>query len=324
MKIPGSKFLVAAAAVVFTAQAAASDESFPSRPIRIIVTSAAGGLLDVHTRTVAKVLGEKLGQQVVVENRAGAGGLVAIRSLKTAPADGYTLLAAANTIAIQQVLNSEPGYDIQKDFSGIGMMTRSPFVLIAPSSDPDKTLGQFIARAKAQPGKLNYGSSGQGGTTHLSAALFARSAGIELTHVPYKGNSAAWPDLGAGRLNMLIEGYSTAMPMVTDGRIKVLGVTGTKRMEALPDVPTLAEAGAPGYSFYLWLGLFAPVHTPKDVVQKLSTALRAAMTTQELRTRFRDEGSEAVSISHEEFDTFLRDEVARLGKLVTELQLPKQ
>jgi len=317
------KQFVATTAMVLAAVASMANEAFPSKPIKIIATSAAGGLADVHTRTVAKYLSEKLGQNVIVENRPGAGGLVAMRSMKSMPADGYTLMAALNTSAIQQVSNIDPGYDLLKDFTGIGMMTRSPFVLITPASEPDTSLAQFISRAKANPGKLTYASAGQGSTTHLSGALFARRAGIDLTHVPYKGNSAAWPDLGAGRVNMLIEGYSTAMPMVRDGRVKVLGVTSNKRMDGLPEVPTLAEAGAPGYTFYLWLGLVAPAGTSKDVVQKLAAALRAVMALPEVRARFQAEGSEAVTMSSDDFNAFLLDEVASMGKLVTDLNLPK-
>lgn len=306
----------------FGAQAQASD--YPTKPIRIIVTSAPGGLIDVHTRAVAKLLGDQLGQPFVVDNRAGAGGLVAIRSMKTVPADGYTLMTALNTVAIQQVSQADPGYDLTKDFAGIGMMSRSPFVLIAPGRDPDKTLPQFIARAKAQPGVLSYASAGQGSTTHLSAGMFARRAGIDLMHVPYKGNSSAWPDLRTGRVNLLVEGYATALPMVSDGSVKILGVTGTSRMAALPNVPTLAEAGAPGYSFYLWTGLLAPAGTPKEVVQKLSNALRTALANPELRAKWNGEGTEAVPMNPEEFNKFLHDEVTSMNKVVTDLQLPKQ
>ncbi|XAH22028.1 tripartite tricarboxylate transporter substrate binding protein [Xylophilus sp. GW821-FHT01B05] len=328
MKIPMRKRLLAIPMALVVAfggfNVASAADPFPNKPIRIIVTSAPGGSVDVTTRVVAKEMGDRLGQPVIVENRVGAGGLVGIRSAKTSPADGYTLLASVNTIAVQQAVSRDPGYDVGKDFVGIGPMTRSQFLLIAAPGGPDKTLPEWLARARSNPATLTYASAGNGSTTHLAAAMFAHRAGVNLTHVPYKGNSAAWPDLIAGRVGLLMEAYGSASAMLKSGQLKALGSSGTTRLELLPDVPTIAEQGAPGYSFYLWMGLFAPAGTPKDVVHKLSDALAFAMAKPELKKRFREEGSEVMTMSSDEFTRFVRDEASSLTKLVNDLQLPRE
>lgn len=324
MKMPLLQSLAIVAIALSGTTAAVAADTFPSKPIRIVLTSAPGGSLDTTTRLVAKHMSETLGQQVIVDNLAGAGGIIAIRTVKSAPADGYTLLGGVNTVVIQQWVNENPGYDVVKDFKGVGTMSRSPFVLVASPNQPDKTLADVIARAKANPGKLTYASAGLGSTTHLSAALFARSAGIDLTHIPYKGNPASWPDLIDGRVDMLMEGYGSGASMLQSGRLKALGVTSAKRLAVLPDVPTIAEQGAPGYSFYFWIGMLAPAGTPSEVVQKLSTAVRSAIASPQLEERFAMEGSEALPQSPAEFDEFLERESSATAKLVTELRLPKQ
>jgi tripartite-type tricarboxylate transporter receptor subunit TctC len=314
---------VAALAFAGVTSAIAADP-YPTRPIRIIVTSAPGGLLDMTTRFVAQKMGERLGQQVVVENRVGAGGLVAIRGVKAAPADGYTLLATPNTVAIQQALSRDPGYDVEKDFIGVGPMTRAPLLLVVGPDSPDKTLVEFLARAKANPGKLTYGSAGVGTSTHLGAASFAQRAAVNLVHVPYKGNPAAWPDVISGRVDMLFEPYGSSASMILSGKLRALGVASGKRLEALPNVPTFAEQGVPNFSAYSWFGLLAPAATPRDVIQHLGDALRSVMTSAELKERIRSEGSEAMLMSPEEYNEFLKREVATVTKLVSDLGLPKE
>jgi tripartite-type tricarboxylate transporter receptor subunit TctC len=306
------------------ATAALAADPFPSKPVLIVVTSAAGGWVDVTMRFVAQYMGDKLGQPVIVENRAGAGGLVALRTVKSAQADGYTLLASANTIAVQQAVSKDPGYNLVKDYTAIGGLARAPYLLMVGPSQTDNTLSDFVTRVKSNPGKLTYASAGEGSTTHLGTASFLQRAGLDIVHVPYKGNSAAWPDVISGRVNMILEPYGTAGPMIRDGRLKALGVSSTKRMNVLPDVPTMAEQGAPGYSFYLWLSLVAPVGTPKDVVQKLSVALRNALATPQVIERLRAEGSEAIDMSPEEFNRFLAQESAAITKLVSDVKLTKQ
>jgi tripartite-type tricarboxylate transporter receptor subunit TctC len=319
------KRIVAVAAIVVagTTSALAADP-FPTKTIRIIVHSTPGGLLDAHSRMIAQKMSEKLGQPVVIDNRAGAGGLVGIRAAKAAPADGYTLLSAASTIASAQSLFLDPGYDVVKDFSGIGGMTRSPFMLVTGGNQPGKTLADLVAQAKAKPGTVTYGSAGSGSSTHLPMALFAQQAGLDIVHVPYKGNSAVWPDLIAGRVNLLFEGVAGATPMIRDGRMKSFGVASVKRLDTLPDVPTIAEQGFPNFTAYVWFGLLAPTGTPKDVVQKLSDALRSVLGSEEVKDRLRAEGADPFVTSPVEFNQFLKNEADTMAKLITSLGIPKQ
>jgi tripartite-type tricarboxylate transporter receptor subunit TctC len=313
------------AAVAFTLAAGpAAAETFPSHPVRIVVNTAPGGLTDIVTRLVAQKMTEELGQTVIVENKAGGDGLLGIRYVKGQPADGYTLLAAAGTIAIQPAVKLDPGYDLVRDFSGIGPTVRSPLLMVEGASQPDQSIADFVARAKANPGKLSYASAGVGTTTHIGAAMFLQRAGVDLLHVPYKGNGAAMPDVIAGRVGMIFEAYGSGEAKVKGGQLKALGVSSVKRLPGLPNVPTIAEQGVPNYSYYLWLGLFAPAGTPKDVVQRLSHALHTALTNKELAQRFQNEGSEAMLMSPDEFNEFLKHEVVQMNKFVTDLHLPRQ
>ena len=299
-------------------------DAFPTRPIRIVVNTAPGGLVDVTTRLVAEKMRATLGQQVIVDNRAGADGLLGIRSVKDATPDGYTLLATAGTIAIQPAVRQDAGYDLMKDFTGVGPIIRAPLLMVVGSGQPEKTLADFIARAKANSSAMNYASAGVGTTTHVGAAMFLQQAGLNLMHVPYKGNAAAMPDVMAGRVNMIFEAYGSGASKVREGRLKALGVTSTARLPAMPEVPTIAEQGIPGFSYYLWIGVVAPAGTSKDVLERLSQALRGAISGHELKERFRTDGSEAMEMSPEEFNAFLKQDVTRLTKLVTDLGLPKQ
>ena len=316
--------LAAALAIATIPMTTVAADAYPTRPVRIIVNSAPGGLLDVVTRLVAQKMGEKLGQQVIVDNRAGADGLIGIRAAKAAPADGYTLLGTAGTIAIQPAVKLDPGYDLMKDFTPIGPTVRSPLLMVVASSQPDKSVADYIARAKAQPDKVTFASAGVGTTTHIGAALFLKQAGINPMHVPYKGNAAAMPDVMAGRVDMIFEAYGSGASKVKAGQLRALGVTSTARLTGLPEVPTMAEQGVSNFSYYLWLALVAPAGTPKDVVQRLSDELRSALKTKELQDRFRETGSEAMDMSPEEFGAFLQSELVTMNKLVTELGLPKQ
>ncbi|PLC55905.1 ABC transporter substrate-binding protein [Pollutimonas nitritireducens] len=307
-----------------SATSAYATDSFPSQPVRIIVGSAPGGLLDITTRVVAQRMGEVLGQSVIVENRPGAGTVIATRGVKAAAADGYTLISATTSIAMQPAVRLNPGYDLLKDFTGIGPMTRAPLLMLARPNASMDSLADFMSLAKAQPGKLTYASSGIGGSIHLGTASFAQAAGLNLSHIPYKANSTAWPDVIGGRVDTIFEPYGSAAPMLQDGRLKAIGITSTKRLKVLPDVPTMAESGVPSYNYYIWLGMFAPAGTPPDVVQRLSKALQETMATPELQKRFADEGSESMLMSADEFNQFIKQETEAVSKLVTDLGVPKQ
>lgn len=299
-------------------------ESFPTRPIRIVVNTAPGGLLDFTIRLVAKEMGANLKQSVIVENRAGGDGLIGINVAKAAPADGYTLLGSAGTMAFQQVIRQDPGYDLTRDFTGVGFVGRSPFLVVMSPDQPDKSLKDFVGRAKASPNSLSYASAGVGTAPHFAAAIFNQKAGLHLLHVPYKGNGPAIPDVMSGRVNMIFEAYSSSRGYISSGKLKPLAVTSTTRIAALPNVPTLAEEGVSGYSYYTWMGLVAPAGTPGDVVQRLSEALKSALSNKALTDRLNGEGIETPHMTTPEFNDFMVKEVAQTRKLVTDLNLPKQ
>ena len=298
-------------------------DPFPTRPIRILVNTGSGGLVDVTTRAVGQHLSEVLKQPVVVENRAGGDGLIGIRVAKAAPADGYTLLASASTIAFQLAVKADPGYEL-KDFTGIGVMGRSPFLLVEAPDKPDKTLVDFIARAKANPNKLSYASAGVGTTTHLGAALFLQQAGVQVLHVPYKGNGPAMPDVMSGRVDMIFEAYGSSGGKIKGGTLKALGVTSGSRLSALPGVPTFTEQGVPNFTFYTVMYLVAPAGTPKEVVQRLSEALRTALANKALADRFREDGVEAVDMSPQQVNELMAREASVAAKLVADLGMSKE
>ena len=315
---------VFAGALAFSSASALAADALPTKPIRIVVPVAAGGWGDVTTRLVAQRMSERLRQPVIVENRTGAGGQIGIRSVKMAPADGYTLVSTGGTLAIQAALKAEPGYDPLKDFVGVGSMVRSPALLVVGSAQPDKTLADLMAQAKAHPGKLTYASAGIGTATHIPAEMFLRDSGLKMLHVPYKGNGAALPDLVGGRVNMMFDAFASSASLMKGGQLRALGVTSTKRLPALPDVPTIAEQGVPQFSYYYWLGLFAPAGTPKDVIQRLAEALRSALYSSDLKARLQADGTEPLLMTTEAFKEFVKQEVVNTNKLVGELGLPKE
>lgn len=299
-------------------------DTYPARPVRIIVNSAPGALLDVTTRAVAQQMAENLGQPVVVENMAGAAGMLGIRYVKAQKPDGYTILATANTLALAQATKLEPGYDLARDFTGIGMMNKAPLIMVGFSAQPDKTLPQLIAHAKVSPSMLSYATAGTGTSTHMAAALFVHQAGIKMLHVPYKGNAGAMPDVLGGRVNMIFDGANSSGPYVQDGKLRAFAVSSPKRLPAFPDIPTLAEQGLPNYSFYVYMGLTAPAGTPTPIVMRLAKALKAAQASEVVRERFRKDSAEAGSMSPDEFTEFLRQDLQRNIKVVADLGIPKE
>lgn len=316
--------LAAAVLAAATASSALASDPFPSRPIRIVVNSSAGALLDVTVRAVAQKMSETLGQPIVIDNRPGADGQLGIRYAKTVPADGYTILATANTIAQLPALKLDPGYDLVKDFVGIGMMTRAPLILVSSTTLPDKTLAEFIARAKANPNTMNFATAGVGTSTHMAAALFLHQTGLKMAHVPYKGNAAAMPDVIAGRVNAIFDGANSSAPNIKAGKLRAFGVSTAKRVASLPDIPTLAEQGLPNYNFSVYLGLVAPSGVPKDIVSKLSQALRTALNSDTAQERIRKDGGEAGTLFADEFTDFLRQDMLRSVQVANDLGIPKE
>ncbi|MDF3885195.1 Bug family tripartite tricarboxylate transporter substrate binding protein [Cupriavidus basilensis] len=316
-------FAILPLAMASAAPALAAD-AYPSRPVRIVVNTGPGGLVDFTTRLVAQEMSVRLKQQVIVENRAGGDGMIGINVVKAAPADGYTLLASAGTMTYQQVLKKDAGYDVTKDFTGIGFLGKSPLLLVVAPDSPNKTAADFIKNAKANPNKLTYASAGVGTGTHIGAALYLQRAGLQLLHVPYKGNGPAMPDVMSGRVSMIFEAYGSGKGYLAGGKLRALGVSSTTRVSTAPDIPTLAEQGVPGYSFYTWMGLVAPAGTPKEVVQKLSEALHAVYSNNALKERFKSEGIEDTFMSPSVFNAFMAKEVEDVTRLSKEIKLEKQ
>lgn len=306
------------------AQPALAAEEFPVRPVRILVNTAPGGLTDVTTRLVAQKMGDFLKQPVYVENRAGGDGLIGIRAVKAAPNDGYTILASAGTLAFQMAVRQDPGYDLLKDFTGIGLMGRSPFLLVTEPKQPYKTLSEMLASAKAEPGAVSYASAGVGTAPHLAMEMFLRQTGAKMLHVPYKGNGAAMPDVMSGRVTTIFEAYGSSGAKIKAGQLRALAVTSTARIPALPEVPTFAEQGVTNYSYYTWLCLVAPAGTPRQAVQRLAEALRAATADKAVLERYREDGIEAMNLSPEQFNKFMEQEVAQVTRLANDLGLQKQ
>jgi tripartite-type tricarboxylate transporter receptor subunit TctC len=323
MKFPFFRRAAAALVALGIVQGALAQEPFPSHPLRIIVNTAPGGLLDVTTRLVAQQMGEYLKQSVIVENRAGGDGLIGIRAVKGAAADGYTLLATSGTAVNQMAVREDPGYDLTKDFSAVGMLGTSPFIYVVNPSQPEHSLADLMAHARKNPGKLSYASAGIGTSTHFAAAIFLQDTGLNMMHVPYKGNGAAMPDVMAGRVNGIFEAFGSSGSKILAGQLRALGVTGTKRLASLPNVPTFSEQGVAGYSYYNWMTLAAPAGTPKEAIQKLSQALRAATGNKVIKERYQHDGLEALDLSPEQTLAFYTKEVGVARKLVADLKLPK-
>jgi tripartite-type tricarboxylate transporter receptor subunit TctC len=324
MKLPMNMpaWLRAAMALACTLGAATpawAADAFPSRPVHIVVATAPGGWGDTTMRLVAIKMSEKLGQPIVIDNRPGADSLVGIRHVKSSAPDGYTLLSTGATIMLQPVVKKDPGYELLKDFTGVGSTARSPAVLVVPTSSPASSLSEFVKLAKDDPSRMSFGSAGVGSATHIPAEMFMQKAGVKMLHVPYKGNGAGMADLMSGRVSMMFDAYSSSVGSLKGGRLKALGVTSDTRLRALPEVPTFAEQGFPGLSYYYWLGLFAPAGTPPEVVQRLSAALRDALADPALSHRLQSEGTEPMVMSPAEFNAYLRTESARIGKFATEL-----
>lgn len=316
--------LVALILVVSAGKAAAADDAFPRRPIHIVVNTAPGGYADLMARLAAQHMSTYLKQPVIVENRAGGGGVIAVRFVKAAAADGYTVLATTGTAVQQMALRLEPGYDVRTDFAPIGIISRAPFVMDVPSSAPEKTMAEFVARAKANPNRLSYASAGVGTVPHFAIEKFLKTVGAQVRHIPYKGNAPAIPDVISGRVDMIFDTYAATLGQIKAGQLRALGVTSAKRLPALPNVPTLAEQGVRNYSYYTWTGIMAPAGTPASIVQSLSQALRYATSQAAVKDRFLAEGMESMSMSPSEFKQFLIDEVTQSQRIVKDLGLRRQ
>ncbi len=295
----------------------ALGQTYPSRPVRLVVPLSPGGFADTPARMLASRLSGELGKQVFVENRPGAGGTIGTDFAAKAAPDGYTLVITGTTHLITSHLYKKVPYDALKDFTHITMMASGPYVLVVnPQKLPVSSVRELIAAAKAQPGRIDYASSGNGSSQHLVGALFNSMAGVELNHVPYKGSGPAMQDLLAAQVGVSFAGVPNVLGQVKAGRLKALGVTTPKRWSELPDVPTLAEAGVAGYEATLWLSISGPAGMPAPIVQRLYTEISKALQDPELQSNFRAAGVEATSMAPEELNRFMRAEYEKWGKVV--------
>jgi len=314
-----ARILLSAALWASGPVALAQSPDYPHRAIRIIVPLAAGGNVDIVARTLADPVSKSLGQTVLVENRPGASSLVGTQFVARSAADGYTVLAVANTFATVPLIVSSPGYDPLKDCTGIPLTCLVPQVLVVNPSLPVSSIRELIALAKSQPGKISYASSGNGSTGHMAAELFNRQAGVTMLHVPYKGNSQALIDVIGGQVAMMFDQVSTSTPQIKAGKVRAIAVTSLKRPPLLPDVPTVDESGVPGYEDITFNGLVAPAGTPREILVRLQQAVAKAVSDAELTKRFIERGVELkASGSPEEFTAHIRAESEKKGRLARE------
>jgi tripartite-type tricarboxylate transporter receptor subunit TctC len=291
-------------------------QQYPARAVRIIVPSAPGGGTDITARILAPKLSEQLGQQFVVENRAGAGTMIGSEVVARAAADGYTLLMGISTLAINPATYKKVPYDALRDFAPISHVVSLPNVLVTHPSLPVKTVKELIAFSRARPDGLYYASAGVGTSPHLSTELFLLMGGIKMVHVPYKGSGPGIVDIVAGHVSVMTPSILSGLPHIKSGRLRGLGVTSAKRAGGVPDIPTIAEAGLPGYEAVQWFGLLAPAATPREIVSRLHAETVRALQAADVKSRLSADGADPVGSTPEEFAAFLRSETAKWAKVV--------
>jgi tripartite-type tricarboxylate transporter receptor subunit TctC len=296
----------------------AHGQTYPARPVKMVVPFSPGGPNDIIARLIGNKLGEALGQQMVIDNRPGGGGNIGTDAVAKAPPDGYTLLSAGpGSLIMNPVLMKVP-YDTARDFAPVSLMAHAPNVLVVHPSVPAKTVKELLALARAQPGRLNYASSGPGSSAHVAVALFASMAHIDITHVPYRGTGPAVNDLVAGQVQLAIVGIPPVLPHVKNGRLRALGVTGKTRSPELPDVPTVDEAGVPGYVVNLWYGLLVPTGTPQAIVTRLASEVTRIVRAPEMREKLAAAGAEPGGGTPEDYAAVIRADTVLWTRVIRE------
>jgi tripartite-type tricarboxylate transporter receptor subunit TctC len=305
-------------------KAQAQSAPYPAHTVRIIVPSAPGGGTDIIARVLAQHFSRALGQQFVVENKAGAGNLIGIEAAAHAAPDGYTLLFVPSPLVLNTVLYKSVPYDPVRDFAPITLAATAPNVLVVGPAVPSRTLAEFIALAKQKPGSLNYGSAGTGTSPHMSMELFKNMAGVDLVHIPYKGTTPSVTDLLGGQISAMFVNSLTAKPHIDSGRLRALAVTGTRRIAALPDVPTVMEAGVPGYVALQWYGLLAPTGTPPAIIARINAEAIMALQTDELKRKLAADGAEPVGSTPAEFAKLIKDELDKWTRVARAARIEPQ
>ena len=309
-------FTVVLLIVALTGAGAAAGQNYPVRPVRLVVPSSPGGGTDISARIIAPKLSEYLGQQVVVDNRPGAGTMIGGEVVARAAPDGYTLLMGISTLAINPAIYRKVPYDALRDFAPVSQAVALPNVLVAHPSLPVRSVKELIAFARARPGQLNFASAGLGTSPHLSMELFLSMTKLKMVHVPYKGSGPGVVDLVAGHVPLMMPNMLSALPHIKTGRLRALGVTSARRAAGAPDIPTIAEAGVPGYEAVQWYGVLAPAGTPRAIVTRLHAQIVRVLQLPDIRQRFSTDGAEAVGSSPEEFTTFIRAETAKWAQVI--------
>ena len=316
--------LALAASLGLSLQAPSAQAAYPDKPIKMVVGFTAGGTADTVGRIMAQAMGERLHQTIVVENRTGANGNLATESVARSAPDGYTIFFTSVGHAVNPYLYKSAKYDPVKDFTPIGQVLSAPNVLVVPPSSPFKTLEELIAFARANPGKLNVASSGFGSSVHLSAELFMQATGVKLTHIPYKGTSVALPDLMSGTISMMFPNLPSLIPMIESGKLRALGVTTAKRSSAAPNIPTIAEAGVPGYDMSTWYGFVGPANMDAAIVKQLNTVVQQTLADPAIRKKLSDQGVDIVSGSADDFGRMIQTESDKWKRLIKDANIQIQ
>jgi tripartite-type tricarboxylate transporter receptor subunit TctC len=299
------------------AQSSAGAVPYPTKPVRLVITYPPGGNTDLVGRALAQKLAEAWGYQVVVDNRGGAGGVLGTVIAKQAAPDGYTLLLGTSAgMVLNPLLMKKLPYDPSRDFAPVSLVIVNPQVLVVHPSLPATNVREFIALAKARPGQLNFGSSGVGTPNHLGGEMLKAMAGIDIVHVPYKGGAASIADLIAGQVQLVFSSAPSVVPHVRGGRLRALAVGSAKRTPALPDVPTVAESGVPGYEYTTWYGIFAPAGTPTPILARLNAEIVRILAAPELTQRFQSQGGDPASSTPQELAAYMREEAARWDRVI--------
>jgi tripartite-type tricarboxylate transporter receptor subunit TctC len=317
VKLPRRRFLqlAASAAALPTVSRSARAQAYPSRPVRIVVGFAAGGGADIFARLIAQSLSERFGQQFIVENRPGGGGNIATEAVVRAPPDGYTLLAVGSNNMINATLYEKLNFDFIRDIALVASIYRVPQVMEVNPSFPAKTLPELIAYAKANPGKINFASAGNGSVAHVTAELFKMMAGVNMQHVPYRGAAPALTDLLSGQVHLMFDNMPSSIEHIRAGRLRPLAVTATARLEGLPDVPTVADF-LPGFETSAWAGIGAPKNTPAEIIDQLNRETNAALADPKLKARVADLGGMVFPLSPAEYEKRVAEETEKWGKVV--------
>ena len=312
------RYLIAVACAVASTLACAQTRDFPNKPVRVIVPTSPGGIIDLVTRLLGQKMTELMGQSVVVENRPGASTNIGTEFVARAPGDGYTLLSTTLPLVVNPSLFEKLPFNVEKDLAPVSLVVAAPYVLVVHPSVPAKSIKELIAMAKAKPGALNYSSGGNGTNFHIAAELFRNQTGINIVHVPYKGGGPALASVLAGETDLSFPSLGAVLPHVNAGKLRALAITGNRRSQLLPKLPTIGESGFPGYTFTSWVGVLAPATTPANIIATLNGYIVKAMRAPNVADRLAADGTDVVASSPQQFGALIKTDLARWAKVVSD------